>query len=212
MNPKSYLYKMGCYSAAVCFCMAIPAQADTTPFTFDVIYDVFVSSPPTPGHLTVESTATGSGTYSPFGNATYSETGSVTFGVLPSGDLFPFLVDLTFAASFNGGADSFTGTDVHKHDAAGNFISETITITGGTGTFSGATGFATPNTVGIAPSGNPSPNYFGTLETSGSGQITAPGLMATPEPTTLAFLGTGLIGLIGFLSTPRKRAKRCTSA
>ena len=66
MNPKSYLRKMGCYFATVCFCIAIPAQADTTPFTFDVIYDAFVSSPPTPDHLTVESTATGSGTYSPF--------------------------------------------------------------------------------------------------------------------------------------------------
>ena len=99
--------------------------------------------------------------------------------MLPSGDLVPSTVSLNFTASFNGGADTFTGTDFHVFG-----VSNTLTILGGTGIFSGATGFATATGMGIAPSGNPAPNFIATVATSGSGQITAPGLNAVPEPGT----------------------------
>jgi len=178
----------------------ISAQAATIPFTFQVTYDVLLGGIPGPANLTVPATNTGSGSYAPFGNAIYSETGSVTFAMLPSGDLVPSTISLNFTASFDGGADTFTGTDFHVFG-----VSETMTILGGTGIFTGATGFTTPTTVGIAPSGNPAPNFLATLTTSGSGQITAPGLNAAPEPATMALVGTGLAGLAVVAANRRRR-------
>jgi hypothetical protein len=181
---------------------AISAQAATIPFTFEVTYDAFLGGVPSPATLTVPATNSGSGSFAPFGSAIYSETGTVTFAMLPSGDFVPSTVSLNFTASFNGGADTFTGTDFHVFG-----VSETMTILGGTGMFSGATGFATPVTIVIAPSGNPAPNFFATLATSGSGQITAPGLNAVPEPATMALLSTGPAGLAGVAAIRRKRSK-----
>ena len=51
------------------------------------------------------------GLFAPFGSAIFSETGTVTFAMLPSGDFVPSTVSHNFTASFNGGADTFTGTD-----------------------------------------------------------------------------------------------------
>jgi len=168
-------------------------HAATVPFTFEVTYDAFLNGVPSPTNLTVPAMNSGSGFYTPFGIAVYTENGTVTFAALPSGDLGPSTISLDFTASFNGGADTFSGTDFHVFG-----VSETTTILSGTGIFSGATGFITPTTVGLPPSGNTAPNYFATLRTSGSGQITAPNLAAVPEPSTgllLALASTGLIGI-----------------
>ncbi|MFL6449671.1 MAG: hypothetical protein ACJ746_18615 [Bryobacteraceae bacterium] len=129
----------GCVSAS---------QAATVPFTFEVTYDALLNGVPSPTTLTVPAMNTGSGTFAPFGNAIYSEIGTVTFAMLPSGDFVPSTVSLNFTASFNGGADTFTGTDFHVFA-----VSETMTILGGTGMFSGASGFAIPTTNLIEPSG-----------------------------------------------------------
>src|SRR5690348_3843727 len=78
-------------------------QAATVPFTFDVTYDAFLNGVPSPTNLTVPAMNSGSGFYTPFGSAVYTETGTVTFAALPSGDLGPSTVSLNFTASFNGG-------------------------------------------------------------------------------------------------------------
>ena len=178
----------------------VSTHAATIPFTFEVSYDAVLGAFPGPGNLTVPDTNTGSGFYTPFGSAIYVETGVVTFAALPSGDLVPSTLSFDFTASFNGGADTFTGTDFHVFG-----VSETMTITGGTGIFIGATGFATPITVGLPSSGNTSPGYIGTLGTSGAGQITAPGLNAVPEPATMGFVGSALAGLAGVAAIWRRR-------
>ncbi len=175
------------------FGAAVPMRAATVPFTFDVTYDALLNGAPSPGNLTVPATLSGSGIYTPFGSAVYTETGTVTFAVSSSGSLAPSTISLNFTASFNGGTDTFSGTDFHVFG-----VSETTTILSGTGIFSGATGSITPTTVGLPPSGNTAPNYFGTLRTSGSGQITAPNLAAIPEPSTGALLGLVSAALIGF--------------
>jgi hypothetical protein len=182
------------------FGFASISRAATIPFTFEVTYDALLGGVPSPTTLTVPATNSGSGSFAPFGSAIYSETGTVTFAMLPSGDFVPSTVSLNFTASFNGGADTFTGTDFHVFG-----VSETMTILGGTGIFSGATGFATPTTMLIAPSGNPAPNFFATLATSGSGQITAPGLTPVPEPATSVLLGTAFAGLAGLAAIQKKR-------
>jgi len=119
--------------------------------------------------------------------------------MLPSGVFVPSSVSNNFTASFNGGADTFTGTHSELFG-----ISNTLTILGGTGIFSGATGFATVASMMIAPSGNPDPTFIGTVAASGRGQITAPALNAVPEPGTIALLGIGKAGLPTFSNSQRR--------
>jgi len=190
MNLRLYGRGLGRAFAMLCFCAGLSAPAATVPFTFEVTYDAILGAAPSPTNLTVPATNSGSGFFTPFGSTNYSSTGTATFAVSPSGDLALSTVSLSFTASFNGGADTITGTDFHVTG-----VSETMTILGGTGIFSGATGSAVPTTIEAAPSGNTSPGYVGTLAVSGSGQITAPGLNAVPEPTTNLLLEVGLAGV-----------------
>ena len=175
------------------------ARAATIPITFELTYDVFVVGVPSPSTLTLPTTVSGSGSFAPFGPAIYSEAGTVTFESSPSGELVTSTVTNNLIASFNGGTDTFAGTHSHVFG-----VSDTWTILGGTGIFSGATGFATPSSTFIEPSGNPDPNFIGTVVNSGSGQITAPSLAAVPEPATGTLLCTVFTGLLGLAAIRNK--------
>src|SRR3954452_20127182 len=185
------------------------ARAATVPFTFELTFDTFVEGgPPTASTLTLPTTVLGSGSFTAFGSAVYSEAGTITFAMLPSGDFVPSVVSNQFTASFNGGANTFTGTDTVQFGAT--TFTNNVTIMGGTGIFSGATGLATATGMMIASSGNPAPTYFATVATSGGGQITATGLTAVPEPTTMTLLGAAIVSL-GGLAAIRKKRKGSTA-
>ena len=180
------------------------APAATIPFTFALTFDTFVDGgPPGASTLTLPTTVQGTGSFAPFGSAIYSEVGTITFAMLPSGDFAPSLVSNNFTASFSGGANTFMGTDTVLFGAT-TFTNNMI-ITGGTGIFSGATGAATATGMMIASSGNPAPTYFATVATSGNGQITATGLTAVPEPRTMTLLGAAMATLGGLAAIRDKR-------
>jgi hypothetical protein len=192
--PALLILVVGCFGIA---------QAATIPFTFGLTFDTFVVGVPSPTTLTLPTTVSGSGSFTPFGSAIYTEAGTITLAMLPSGEFVPSSVMNNFTASFNGGADTFTGTDSVLFGPT--TFTNNLTILGGTGIFSAATGFATATGMMIASSGNPAPNYFATVATSGSGQITAPGLNAVPEPATMALFCTAMVGLAGLAAIRKHR-------
>jgi PEP-CTERM motif len=166
------------------------AQAATIPFTFELTFDTFVEGAPSVNTPALPTSVLGSGSFVPFGNAIYSETGTITFMMLPSGDFVPSSVLNNFTASFNRGTDTFTGTNSVMFGAT--TFSSTLTILGGTGIFSGASGLATGTSMMVASSGNPAPDFNATAAISGAGEITAPGLNAVPEPATYGLVGLAL--------------------
>ena len=76
-----------------------------------------------------------------------------------------------------------------------------MTIIGGTGIFSGATGSGTGSST-VSP---PPPTGPNTVTIFGSGEITAPGLAAIPEPATGAFLAIAITGLVGLTAIRKRR-------
>jgi hypothetical protein len=170
----------------------------TIGFTFAIDGGAALTGPPTPATPTVGVMLFASGTFSPFGNADYTEQGTITFSEYTSGAFAPSSVSNSFTASFNNGADTFFGTDVFLFappDANGQVITNTMTILGGTGMFSGATGFANGTGLNTPP---PSPGALSPVTFSGTGQITAAGLQPIPEPGTIALFGAGIVAVAAF--------------
>ena len=189
-----YRFRLHRAAAAVSLLLAataVRATAATVPFTFDVTGGAALLGPPAPD-TPVGVLLFASGSFNPFGPATYSESGTITFTVWPAGDFAPAAVDNTFIAGFNSGADTFTGTHTYVFgppDASGQTITSIMTILGGTGMFSGATGSATTTGTNRPP---PTPDDLSPVFFSGQGQISAPGLAAVPEPSTVLFVAAGL--------------------
>jgi hypothetical protein len=167
------------------------ANAATIPFTFSLTGDATLNGQPSPANTVLGETFSGVGTFAPFGPSVYTDTGTITFGFFPSGfGVVSLLAD--FTASFNGGADTFSGTSLDIFNAPDNAGAQSnsgaLTILQGTGVFAGATGSATA--FGLSVLGSP-------ISFTGSGQISAAGLQAVPEPGTIALFGIALAGLLG---------------
>jgi PEP-CTERM motif-containing protein len=182
------------------------AQAATIPFTFSISADASVVGSPSLATPTLPTTVSGSGSFVPFGSAIYSEAGTVTYMMLPSGTFVPSSVMNTFVASFNGATNTFAGTDSVSFGAPNAMglptFSNTLTILSGTGIFSDASGSATATGTANPPAvvGQPTPVSF-----SGSGQITAPGLSAIPEPASMMLLGIAMASLSALAAIRKKR-------
>jgi hypothetical protein len=136
----------------------------------------------------------------PFGSGSYAASGQINFGVINPNGSSPASGTFVFTLA-NG--DTFFGTFAEQVFAPDQFgiatITHEFTITGGTGMFSGASGVASSpfGTVNLATNA---------LNISGSGRISAPGLVAIPEPTTLLLFGAGLGALV--IKTHRRLRRR----
>jgi hypothetical protein len=182
-------------AALLSVALTFPALAATVPFTFAVNGGAALLGPPAPDTPVGVMLFASAATFAPFGPAEYSESGTITFTVWPSGDFAPASVSNIFVASFNGGADTFTGTHGFVFGAPGpdgQTITSAMIILGGTGIFSGASGSATASGTNRPP---PGPDDLSPVFFSGSGQITAPALNAVPEPASLAIVFAGLAGI-----------------
>src|SRR6185437_2300488 len=117
-------------------------QAATISFTFSISADTSTVGTPSLGNLKLPTTVSGSGQFVPFGSAVYSESGTITYMMLPSGAFVPSSVMNNFVASFDAGANTFDGTNsvvFGPLNATGlPTFSSALTIQGGTGIFSGA--------------------------------------------------------------------------
>ena len=201
-----------CTLAAVLSAAALTgvARAAAVNFTYNIAAGAAIFSLPTTANPAVSTTIVGTGSFSPFGAAIYSEAGIVTYTLLPVGIFVPVSVANTFVASFDGGSDTFSGLESvifgpPNADGLPTFAS-TLSITGGTGVFSGATGSAAASGIAM-PAGPPSLTQTTPLTFLGSGRITAPGLNATPEPASILLFASGLAATFAIrkkLSTARR--------
>jgi hypothetical protein len=187
------------------------AQAATIAFTFSGTAETAASGIPSPSNLTLPTTVLGTVSFTPFGTSRWSESGLITFALLPTGSLVPAFTMNEFTFSFGGGTDSFSGTSRTAFGPPNSeglpTLSTNFTILSGTGIFAGATGTATQSGVSHPGDGPTTP-----VNISGTGQITAPSLTAAPEPATFALFVLALTGaLIWRKATTRKAVQVQTS-
>src|SRR3954447_11481370 len=179
-------------------------QAATIPVSFEFDNLLLGNGAPSPANPAVPTVLSGTGSFNPFGAATLNTPGILTFGFSPSGaPQGPVSFQANFTLGVNGGLDTLIGTVLVDIAPTGDGIGG-WTILNGTGVFSGATGMLNSTGVSVPPAGpgQPPGNHI-----VGTGQVTAPGLNAIPEPGTITLLGVGMAGLAG-VAVIRKRRRR----
>ena len=184
--------------ALLCISSATIAQADVIPFIGS--RDV-VNIPPAapdigrcgaPPSLLLQTIPPHTGT-SNLGAFTAIDSHCVN---VATGNIF----DGLFAWDFGGGNTffgTFLGTTAPLPTPGMLAFSETFTLTGGTGFFTGASGsLIATGTVAFNPNGtsNSHADFTGTINT-------------VPEPTTILLLGTGLAGVGAAVRKRRKKGK-----
>ena len=177
------------------------AQAATVPFTYTITGESATTGQPP----TLNEAFTGSAVVVPFGTAEYTDSGTLTLGQFPNDGFGAMSLVVDYTLSFNKGLNTFFGKESVSFgppDQNGvQITTATMTIAGGTGIFSGATGSGTGSaTVNPPPPTGPNP-----VTIAGSGDITAPGLSAIPEPSSITLLGTAIMGLAGLAAVRKKR-------
>jgi PEP-CTERM motif len=177
-------------------------QAATIPVSFEFGNLLLIDGAPSPANPAVPTVLSGTGSFNPFGAATVNSPGILTFGFSPSGaPQGAVSFQANFTLGVNGGLDTLIGTLLVDIAPNGNGIGA-WTIQNGTGVFSGATGTLNSTGVGVPPAGpgQPPGNHI-----VGTGEVTAPGLNAIPEPSTIVLLGIGMSGLAGVAAIRQRR-------
>ena len=204
-------YTVGAMARNVCtILLALPivvlgtsgiARADAVAFSYTITGDSATTGQPP----TLNEAFTGSGTVVPFGAAKYTDSGTLTLGQFPNDGFGAMSLVVDYTLSFNNGADTFFGKEFVSFgppDQNGvQLSSATMTIAGGSGIFSGATGSGTGSST-VNP---PPPTGPNRVTLVGSGDIAAPGLSAVPEPASITLLGTAILGLAGLAAMRKKR-------
>lgn len=183
-------------------CSLNKTKAATMAFTFQTSADASAFGVPSLATPSLPTTVDGSAVFVPFGNAIYTEAGTVTFALLPIGGFAPASTKSTFTFSFDGGANTFSGTNSTvfgpPNSAGFPTFTSTYSILGGTGIFNGAVGFASANGISNRVPGAVSGNPVTPVTSLGSGQITTASLTAVPEPGSITLIGLGAAGVLFF--------------